>query len=82
MNKFNVAHLSDNQKSNYLVPMTNALGIMGYDVLVMCVPKSTSSDLPILTDGNVSIARAKVMSEMDISSYFKHSVIFRLPWPD
>ena len=72
MNKFNAAHLSDHHRNKYLEPMTNALGILGYDVHVMCVPKMLSSDLPILTDGNVSITRAKVIIKLNRSLFFNN----------
>ena len=63
MNNFNNAHLSDFYRTKYLGPLTSAMSAMGYDVHVLCLPKesSTTSDLPILTDGNVTIARAKVL---------------------
>ena len=61
MSNFNNARLSDFYRNKYLGPLTSAMGNMGYDVQVMCLPKSSSSDLPILTEGNVTIARAKVI---------------------
>ncbi len=37
-------------RTKFLGPLTSAMGNMGYDVQVMCLPKSSSIDLPILTD--------------------------------
>ena len=71
MNNFNNAHLSDFYRTKYLGPLTSAMSAQGYDVHVLCLPKesSTSSDLPILTDGNVTIARAKVIFHPKFVSY-------------
>ena len=33
----------------------------GYNIFMLCVPKDKETDLPILTDGNVTITRAKVI---------------------
>ena len=53
MNKFSATH----HRNKYLEPMTDALEILIYDVHVMCVPNTPSSDLPILTDGNAHWAK-------------------------
>ena len=33
----------------------------GYKLYVMCIPKDETQDLPILTDGNITIGQAKVV---------------------
>ena len=64
--------------TKFLGPLTSAMGNMGYDVQVMCLPKSSSSDLPILTEGNVTIARAKVIICQIFYSYTINSLYHRM----
>lgn len=65
-------------RTKFLGPLTSAMGNMGYDVQVMCLPKSSSSDLPILTEGNVTIARAKVIICRIFYSYNINSPYHRM----
>ena len=53
--------MSEYFRAKYMQPLVSAMDQSGYNIFMLCVPKDEETDLPILTDGNVTITRAKVI---------------------
>ena len=57
----NQGNLNEYNRTRFLNPLVSAMDDEGYKLYVMCIPKDETQDLPILTDGNITIGQAKVV---------------------
>ena len=54
-------NLPEYHRTRFLNLLVSAMDDKGYKLYVMWIPKDETQDLPILTDGNITIGQAKVV---------------------
>ena len=63
--------MSEYFRAKYMQPLVSAMDQSGYNIFVLCVPKDEDTDLPILTDGNITIVRAKEIISISNQQYLR-----------
>ena len=62
-------------------PLVSAMDENSYNIFMLCVPKDEETDLPILTDGNITITRVKVIISISNQQYLR-TVIRGKKWKE